>query len=101
MALIAMGDPSLVLNRRNCAPRYVLLRHKLVAAIRKAVAARFSTWRVPRWYTLPPVILLFGHSPSQEAKCAFVGHLLLSRPTSARTLCAIITLRPLMRVRSI
>src|SRR6202521_89320 len=101
MAVIALGAPKLARSRLNFAPRYVLLRHKLVAAMRKAVAARFSTWRLPRWYTLPPVILLSGHSPSQEAKCASVGHLLISRTTSATRVCAIITLIASMRVRSI
>src|ERR1019366_3242545 len=95
------GSSQMARSRLNFAPRYVLLRHKLVAAMRKAVAARFSTWRVPRGYTLPPVILLFGHSPSQEAKCASVGHLLISRPTSATMVCAIITWIPSMRVRSV
>src|ERR1700685_4061064 len=101
MAVIALGAPKLERSRLNFAPRYVLLRHKLVAAIRKAVAAGFSTWRLPRWYTLPPVILLSGHSPSHEAKCASVGHLFMSRPTSATMVWAIITLTPSMRVRSI
>src|ERR1700730_13864506 len=101
MAVIALGAPRLARSRLNFAPRYVLLRHKLVAAMRKAVAARFSTWRLPRWYTLPPVILLFGDSPSQEAKFPSLGHLLMSRPTSAMMVCAIITLIPSIRVRSI
>src|SRR5437588_259135 len=37
MALMAMGAPNLVRNRRNCAPRYVLLSRNVVAAILKAI----------------------------------------------------------------
>src|ERR1035438_8365295 len=36
--------------------------------MRRAVAARFTTWRVPRPTTLSPVIRLSGHNPNQEAK---------------------------------
>ena len=47
---------------------YLVLRHNGFAAMRNAGAARFSTGRGPRWYPLPPVILLSGQSPSQEAQ---------------------------------
>src|SRR6266478_5636007 len=47
IALIATGAPSLVRNRRNCAPKYVLLRRKVLAAIRKAILARFLVSSLP------------------------------------------------------
>jgi hypothetical protein len=42
------------------------LRNKLQAAMRRAVAARLTTWRAPRFSTLPPLMRLSGHNPSQE-----------------------------------
>ena len=36
----------------------------------------------PRASTLPPLIWLSGHKPSQEAKCFSVFHRLMSRPIS-------------------
>jgi hypothetical protein len=36
--------------------------------MRKAVAARFTTFRVPRRSTLPPLLALWGHNPNQDAK---------------------------------
>src|SRR3954454_22019227 len=42
---------------------------RLHGATRNAVAARFTSWRVPLLSTLPALILLSGHSGSQEANC--------------------------------
>ena len=44
------------------------LRMRFQAAKRKAVAARFTTWRVPRLRTLPPLTRLSGQRRSHEAK---------------------------------
>jgi uncharacterized protein (TIGR03437 family) len=58
IAVIASGAPKLARSRLNFAPRDVLVRQRALAAVRRAVAARFSTCLVPRWYTLPPVVSL-------------------------------------------
>ncbi|MCY1370248.1 hypothetical protein D9M69_573330 [compost metagenome] len=50
--------------------------------------------------TLPPVILVPGHKPSQEAKCLSLGNLPMSAPTSETTTSAVVTSMPSMRVRS-
>src|SRR5262249_11742590 len=44
--------------------------------------------------TLPPLILLSGHSFSQETKWFSVFHLLISHPTSLTTVIAVITSMP-------
>jgi len=50
--------------------------------------------------TLPPVILVPGHSPNHEAKCLSDGKRDISAPTSETTAKAVVTLMPSMRVRS-
>jgi hypothetical protein len=50
--------------------------------------------------TLPPVILVPGHKPSQEVKCLSVGKRDMSVPTSETTTSAVVTSMPSMRVRS-
>jgi hypothetical protein len=37
---------------------------------------------------LPPLSLWPGHSPAQDARCAALGNLPMSRPTSLRTISA-------------
>jgi hypothetical protein len=49
---------------------------------------------------LPPVILLPGHRPSQEAKCLSLAKRLMSVPVSLTTARAVVTSMPSMRVRS-
>ena len=44
--------------------------------------ARFLTKRIPFHKTRPPLMSLSGHSDSQDAKWADVGHFERSRPTS-------------------
>ena len=56
---------------RNLAPKALWLRSRAQAASRSAVDARLTTCRVPRLSTLPPLLRLSGHKPSQEAKCFF------------------------------
>src|ERR1039457_114683 len=68
--------------------------------MRRAVAARFTTWRVPRPTTLSPVIRLSGHNPNQEAKWLSVFQRPISSPTSAKIVCATMTSIPSIRVRS-
>jgi len=50
--------------------------------------------------TLPPVILVPGQSPSQEAKCLSLGNLAMSAPTLLTTTSAVVASMPSMRVRS-
>jgi hypothetical protein len=83
IALIAMGAPSLVLSRRNCAPRYVLLTRKVLAAIRNALVARLVVGSRLLPMTLSPLILLSGQSRNQETKWCSVFHLLADRLTLA------------------
>ena len=75
IAVMALGAPSLERSRRNLAPKARWLRSRAEAASRNAVEARLTTCRVPRLSTLPPLMRLSGHKPSQEAKCSFWHHL--------------------------
>jgi hypothetical protein len=50
--------------------------------------------------TLPPVILVPGHSPNQLAKCPALGKRDMSDPVSLTTASAVLTSMPSMRVRS-
>ena len=68
--------------------------------MRKAVAARFTTLRVPRRSTLPPLTALNGHSPRNDAKWPSVLKRSMSSPTSLMMVCAVSTLMPSMRVKS-
>jgi hypothetical protein len=43
---------------------------------------RFPTFRAPRHKTFPPLMSLSGQSASQEMKCAALGQVDMSRPTS-------------------
>src|SRR6201981_1222888 len=72
MALIAMGAPSLVRNRRNCAPRQVLLSRKVLAAILKAIVIGLLVGSRPLPMTLFPLMRLSGHSRNQETKWSSV-----------------------------
>src|SRR6516162_5101805 len=76
MALIAMGAPSLVLSRRNCAPRYVLLSRSVLAAIFGAMVALLLVRSRPFPMIFSPLMRLSGHSRSQETKWSSVSHLL-------------------------
>ena len=49
---------------------------------------------------LPPEISLFGERPNQLAKCLTVRQRLMSRPTSAITVCAVKASMPSISVRS-
>src|SRR3982075_154252 len=100
IALIATGVPSLVRNRRNCAPKYVLLRRKGLAAIRKAILARFLVGNLPLPMILSPLIRLSGHSRSQDTKWLSVFHLLISDPASLRIVIAVVTSIASIWVRS-
>src|SRR6266481_648979 len=91
MALMAMGAPSLVLNRRNWAPRYALLLRSVLAAIFKAILTRFFVGRRPFPMILAPLIRLSGHRRNQETKWSSVSHLLISHPTSLRIVVAVMT----------
>jgi hypothetical protein len=71
------------------------------------MAAIFSAWRarlaerlVPADSTLPPLILVPGHKPSQEQKCLTVAKRLRSGRSRSGSSSPIVTPSPLMRVRS-
>src|SRR5450759_4485987 len=68
--------------RRKNAPKALSLFFKLVAAMSKAVVARFLVGCTPVCFTLPPVMRLFGHRCNQEVKCLTVGHGLILVPIS-------------------
>ena len=59
-----LGRDELGCNLRKFAHRALWLGMRLHAASRRAVAARFTTLRVPLVRTLPPLIRLSGHRPS-------------------------------------
>ena len=73
-----------------------------------AAAPRLATSR-PAWRGWPPaaschshlapVIFVFGHRPSHEAKCLSLANLLMSVPTSLAITSAVVTSMPSMRVR--
>jgi hypothetical protein len=51
-AVIALGTPSRARRRRRLAPKALWLRSRLWSARRKALAARLTTLRVPRFIIL-------------------------------------------------
>src|SRR5262245_40759899 len=74
MAVMALGAPRRERRRRNLAPSALWLRSRPQAARRKAVEARFTTCRVPRFSTLPPA------DPIVRAQAEPGGELLLALP---------------------
>ena len=81
----------MVLSRRNCAPRWVLLVRKVLAAIFNALVIRLLVGKRPFPMILSPLIRLSGQSRSQETKWCSVSHLLISEPASLRIVVAVIT----------
>ena len=71
-----------------------------VAARRRAAAARLALALVLELMTRPPVTRLLGLSPSQDAKCLALAHLVMSVPTSLITFNAVKPSTPSIRVRS-
>ena len=69
-------------RRRKYAPNADLLLRGAAAARRNACEARLTTRLVFPLITLPPVILVPGHSPNQEVKCLTVGNRVISTPIS-------------------
>ena len=100
VAVVALAGPSLPRIRRKNAPRELGLWRRLCAAMRKARLARLWTRRLPVESTLPPRIRFSGQSPNQEAQGLSVGHVLLSRPTSERTMWIVGACHPGTWVRS-
>jgi hypothetical protein len=100
IAVMALGAPSLERSRRNLSPKALWLRSRAEAASRKAVEARLITCRVLRLSTLPPLIRLSGHKPSQEVKSFSVFQRPMSTPTSEIMVCAFCTSMLSIRVRS-
>src|SRR5437016_6840174 len=101
MALMATGAPSLVRRRWNCAPKYVSLSRKVLAAIFKAILMGLLVGSRPLPMTLSPLMRLSGHSRSQETKWFSVCHLLMSHPASLMMVVAVMTSMPSIRVRSV
>ena len=71
-----------------------------LAARRRAAAARLALGLAFELMTLPPVMRLFGLSPSQDAKCLALGHLVMSALISLITFRAVYASTPSIRVRS-
>src|SRR5215210_4788130 len=86
--------------RRKYAPNALRLRDKLDAAMRRAVAARFTVGFVLLPSTRPPETLVPGHSPNHDVKCLTVFHRLISVPISPTMVRAVTLSIPSMRVRS-
>jgi len=80
--LTACGLLNRALMRRWEPPSALRLRHKLPAAKRSAVVARFGVGLVLLPSTLPSETFVPGHSPNHEIKCLTVFHRLLSVPIS-------------------
>ncbi|MCU1247249.1 MAG: hypothetical protein JWQ49_278 [Edaphobacter sp.] len=68
--------------------------------MRRAVAARHLTLRVPTQSTLPPLISLSGPSPIQEAKAEALRNLVKSGPISPNRVCAMPVRMPGIAVKS-
>jgi len=66
----------------------------------QSLVAWLTTRFVLPLITLPPVILVPGHRPSQLAKCPTVGQRDMSDPVSEITASAVVTSMPSIRVRS-
>src|SRR5690349_17723087 len=82
-AVMAFGAPSLARMRRKKFPSQDLLLNRAWAAMRNANAARLVTLRVRTDSTLPPLISLSGHKPSQDANADALRNFERSGPTSA------------------
>ena len=100
VAVRALGAPRWAFFRRRKAPRALSERCSALAARRKAAAARLALGLVFELLTLPPVIRLSGLSPSHDAKCLVLGHLVMSVPISLITFRAVYASTPSIRVRS-
>src|ERR1039458_10076788 len=50
------------------------------------IPSRLTTWRVPRFSTLPPLMRWSGHNPNQDANCFSDFQRLISTPTSELSL---------------
>ena len=94
------GRAQLDFLRRRKAPRALSERCSTLAARRNAAAARLALGLVLELITLPPVMRLLGLSPSQDAKCLALGHLVMSVPISLITFRAVYASTPSIRVRS-
>src|ERR1700692_4896253 len=68
--------------------------------MRSAVAARFLTLRVLTDSTLPPLIRLSGHNPSQDVNAGPWAKREKSGPISAKRVCVVRTLIPGTRGKS-
>ena len=95
-----LGAPSWAFFRRRKAPRALPERCSALAASRSAAAARLALALVFELITLPPVMRLWGLSPSQDAKCLALGHVVMSVPVSLTTFNAVNPSTPSIRVRS-
>ena len=73
VAVMALGAPRWAFLRRRKAPKALSDLWSPLAARRKAAAARLALGLVLELITFPPVMRLWGLSPSQDAKCLALG----------------------------
>jgi hypothetical protein len=70
------------------------LRPAAWATSRKAWPARLRVLRVCRRKTLPPELSCRGASPNHAQKAFSLGYFRISKPISARMVCAVLACRP-------
>src|SRR5258705_5839903 len=97
---MALGAPIRARRRLLNAPRALLLLNKLWAHMQKMPRARPDDFRVERFNTFPPLILLFGLNVSHDANCFSLFHGLMSTPISAISPSAAVAWMPSIWVRS-
>src|SRR6185503_6012747 len=101
VAVMAPAGPRRDFIRRKNKPNQLSVWLTPWAAKRRAVAARLMTLRVDRLRIRPPLILWFGHIPSQELKAFWLRQRLMSKPISETTVNAVSTRKPEVSHRSI
>src|SRR5438105_14585458 len=82
VAVTASRPPERERMRRKKAPKAVLARTWVTAAMRKAWAARLALGLVRRDNTRLPDCLVAGHSDSQAVKCLTLCQGAISKPTA-------------------
>ena len=98
VAVMALGAPSRAFFRRRKAPNALSERCSPWAASRRAAAARLALGLVFELMTRPPVMRWSGLSPSHDAKCLALGHLVMSVPISLTTFRAVKPSMPSMLI---
>src|SRR3974390_1518663 len=94
VAVLAAAGPRRAFIRRWNEPSQVSVRAKVGASVRNRIAARLTTRAVRLLSTLPPLILLPGHSPSHAQNALALGHRLMSTPISEIRISTLSRLNP-------